>query len=173
MKKFLYKTLLFSAPVLLLFLAIELFVVFKPNSFNTKAKYIQNNLDVEAVFLGSSHTQNGINPEFMHLKTANLAYGGQDYALDSALFFKYASKLQDLKYVFLEMDYHSLEHTNLTNYFKRIDNLSGQITRVQLELNEMQCNAIYTCHFLVELMITILLRYSSLYEHQTCREDNN
>ncbi len=118
MRKFIYKTLLFTLPVLLLFLAIELFIVFKPNSFNTKAKYIQNNLDVEAVFLGSSHTQNGINPEFMSLKTVNLAYGGQDYTLDSTLFFHYASKLPNLKYVFLEMDYHSLEHTNLANYFR-------------------------------------------------------
>lgn len=118
MKKFISNIVFFLVPVILFCIGIELFIVFKTNSFNTKANFIQKNTNVEVLFLGSSHTQNAVNPEFMSRKTANLAYGGQDYKLDSAVFFRYVSELKNLKYVFLEVDYHSLDRENESYYFK-------------------------------------------------------
>ena len=104
MKKFISKLFRFSLPFIifsLICLVIHLFIILSSNTFNLKAKYIKENPDVEILFLGSSHTQNGINPEFINKKTANLAYGGQDYFYDYELFFKFAPKLKKLKYIIL------------------------------------------------------------------------
>lgn len=118
MKKFIKKALVFISPIFIIILFLEVILVPLKNTFNLKAKYIQNNMDVECLFLGSSHTQNDINPEYLSIKSANLAYGGQDYKLDSALFFRYINDLHNLKYVVLEVDYHSLEQNNKDDYFR-------------------------------------------------------
>lgn len=118
MKLFVKKVLFWFLPVALLYLAAEVYISVYPNNFNTRAAYIQNNADVSAVFFGSSHTQYGLNPEFLEAKTANLAYSGQDYQIDNALFFKYVPRLRKLKYVFLEFDYFSLEEKIPHQFFK-------------------------------------------------------
>lgn len=118
MKKYIKKSLFFISPIFIIILLSEIILVPLKNTFNSKAKYIQNNNGIECLFLGSSHTQNDINPGYLSIKSANLAYGGQDYKLDSALFFRYIDDLQDIKYVVLEVDYHSLEQNNTENYFR-------------------------------------------------------
>jgi len=119
MKSFLVKLLLFVLPFLIGFVALELFIRYSDNAFNLKAKYIKNNEpQIEMLVLGSSHNQNAINPQFIDLKTANIAYGGQDVYLDSALFFHFANRLKQLKVVVLELDYHSLEEFNGQDYFR-------------------------------------------------------
>jgi hypothetical protein len=118
MKKFIYNLFRFSLPFIVFSFAIHMFIIWYPNSFNLKANFIKNNPNVEVLFLGSSHTQNGINPEYISKKTANLAYGGQDYAFDYKLFFKLAPKLEKLKYLFFEVDYQSLEFNQPSTYFR-------------------------------------------------------
>lgn len=117
MNKFIGKIFLFLLPIVLLGLAVELFIVYTPSAFNNKAHFLKNNKDIQCLFLGSSHTQNAINPEYLHLKSANMAYGGQDYQLDSALFFNYIKSLPHLKYLFIEVDYFSLEEKQPKDYF--------------------------------------------------------
>lgn len=118
MKKFIYNLFRFSLPFIVFSFAIHMFIIWYPNTFNLKANFIKNNPNVEVLFLGSSHTQNGVNPDYINKKSANLAYGGQDYLYDYELFFKLAPKMKKLKYLFFEVDYQSLEFNQPSTYFR-------------------------------------------------------
>ncbi|RYE23728.1 MAG: hypothetical protein EOP51_09650 [Sphingobacteriales bacterium] len=119
MRKFLSSFSLFLVPVLLLLAAIELYVIYYPSTFNRKADDLHANLKTtELLVLGSSHNQNALNPEFLHLKTVNLANASQDIQIDSALFFKYVPKMPKLKMVILELDYFTLEEKNDAENFR-------------------------------------------------------
>lgn len=108
-----------SIPVVFICVLIELTILWYPNSFNLKAKHLNSNTaKIECLFLGSSHTQNAINPKLINIKSANLAYGSQDYQLDNALFFQYVDRLESLEKLFIEVDYHSLEKKNTADYFR-------------------------------------------------------
>lgn len=108
----------FSSILLILVLSVEFYILYHPNSFSVKAMYLKKNTDINVLFLGSSHVQNGVNPKYVDLKAANLAYGSQDIQLNSALFFKNVKKLARLKILVLELDYHTLEEKNPRNYFR-------------------------------------------------------
>ena len=119
MKKFIKKTILISLPIIFIGMFIKIFISYYPNTFNTKANYLNSNLEnIEILFLGSSHTQNGVNPKFIDISSANIAYGSQDYQLNSAIYFKYISRLKKLKKLIIELDYHSLEQKNNADYFR-------------------------------------------------------
>ncbi len=119
MKKFLLSFLKFIFPFLLLLVAIELYVLYYPSTFNRKAHYLHANAaTAEMMVLGSSHNQNALNPEFLELKTVNLANASQDVQIDSALFFKYAPGMKALKAVILELDYFTLEEKNDAENFR-------------------------------------------------------
>src|SRR5690554_2317195 len=119
MKRFLRKTLIISLPIIVVTGLVELFITYYPNTFNTKANYLNSHLDkIEILFLGSSHTQNGINPEFIDTPSANVAYSGQDYLIDNAIFFQYIDQLRNLNKIVIEMDYLSLEEKNEPDYFR-------------------------------------------------------
>lgn len=105
-------------PFVVFTLAAEICIVCTPNAFNQKAAYLKNNKDIEFLLLGSSHTADAVNPADLPVKSANLASAGQDYQLDSALFFKYIPQLTHLKYVLLEVDYHSLEYKNAKDDYR-------------------------------------------------------
>lgn len=119
MKKFLLSFLKFVVPFLLLVVAIELYVLYYPSTFNRKANYLHaNSGTAEMLVLGSSHNQNALNPEYLTLKTINLANASQDVQIDSALFFKYAPQMKSLKAVILELDYFTLEEKNDKENFR-------------------------------------------------------
>ncbi len=118
MHRFIFKLFVFLLPIIVSFVALEIFLFKYPNTFNTKAFHLKENLDIETLFLGSSHSQNAINPVSIISKSANLAYGSQDYQLDSAIFFKHINKLKNLKHLFIEVDYHSLEDMRSKSYFR-------------------------------------------------------
>jgi len=116
--KFIFKILILLVPVVGFYLIVDCIIINSKTAFNIKSKYIKNNSDVKCLFLGSSHTQNGVNPDFIKIKTANLAYSSQDVNIDYHLFEKYISKLKDLKYIVLEMDYHTLYRRHDKNFFR-------------------------------------------------------
>ena len=119
MKRFLLTFIKFVLPVFLLLLAVEIYVVYYPSTFNRKANYLHHHLEsTEALVLGSSHSQNSLNPEWLHLKTVNLANPSQDVQIDSALLFKYVPKMKALKLVVLELDYFTLEEKNDKENFR-------------------------------------------------------
>jgi hypothetical protein len=115
---FLKKSLWFIVPPLLLLAGIEWYLAGYPSTFNIKAKFIHANKQfVEAIVLGSSHNQMAVNPELIPATlTANLAMAGQDLQLDSCLLARYLPEMPGLKYCFLEVSYHSLEHANEAEY---------------------------------------------------------
>ena len=119
MKAFALNLFKFSLPVIIVMVSVEVFLSVEPGIFKVKSDYIHQNLDSIAVLvLGSSHTKDAINPELIALKTANLAYGGQSLHLDSKLLFTFINKLPNLKVVFIELNYHSLEYDNDENNWR-------------------------------------------------------
>lgn len=112
--QFVKKVLLFILPFIVIYLAIYAYALFYPSVFKTKADYIKaNKADIEVLFIGSSHTQYGINPRLIEPKDGkvmNIAYGGQTIKLNQMLLEKFADEMPKLKYLFIEMDYFSLEH---------------------------------------------------------------
>lgn len=103
---------------LLLAGSAESFIRLYPNAFSSKAAYIKNHSEVEVLILGSSHSQQAINPEFLTVKASNLAYNGQDLAINTAMFYHYVEDLPFLRYLIVEMDYHTLEFRQPKDYFR-------------------------------------------------------
>lgn len=110
MNKFCKRTLILCIPIFIGILSLHLYIDFLPAMFRNKAHFIeQNKNDIEALFLGSSHTQEAINPLWMKNKCSNLAYNSQDVVANCMLFDKYVDELPNLKFVFFEFEYFTLE----------------------------------------------------------------
>lgn len=120
MSKFLYKFLYFLIiPLAFLFITLELILHINPNTFNKKAEFLKNNKkDIQVLFLGSSHTQDGINPIYMTLKSSNLGYGSQDYEIDLNLLNNYINELPNLKYIIEEVDFIDFYKERNPDYFR-------------------------------------------------------
>ncbi|MBT3589724.1 MAG: hypothetical protein HOB99_00140 [Candidatus Marinimicrobia bacterium] len=117
--KFILRAVIFFLPIILLIIAIELYITYGESSFANKANHLKDNLgNIEILILGSSRTQNSINPELLSMKSANLAYANQDYMINAAIFSHYVDKLEKLRYVILELDYLSLLHGTKSDYFR-------------------------------------------------------
>ena len=119
MNTFLKKTVYFILPIALLLLGIEFYFRTQDHPFKLKADFQTENLnEIENLFLGTSHTQNGINPEFFKRKTSNLGFASQDIQLDLALFNAFAPKMRKLKSVIIELDYHRFDEENGKDYYR-------------------------------------------------------
>jgi hypothetical protein len=70
-------------------------------------KFKESIKTTEAIFLGSSHIERGINPKFIDVPAYNLAYGSQDFYYDYMIVRKYMSSMPKLKYVVLGVSYFS------------------------------------------------------------------
>lgn len=124
MKKFILNIFKFSSvfilPVILFFIYAEIFLSSYPTIFKLKADYLNSNRsNIEILTLGSSHNKDAFNPEYItNYKMANIAFDGQDFKIDSALFSNFIKKMPNLKAVVFELSYHSLEHRNEEDYFR-------------------------------------------------------
>lgn len=119
MKKFILHCSYFLIPAIVIFLSLEVYLTFSINTFNQKANFLKQNLsEIEVLVLGTSHHQNAINPKYISLKTANMAYGGQDKRSDAEILFKYAEKMPNLKILVLETDYITYNIKTASNYFR-------------------------------------------------------
>lgn len=119
MKNFLFKISYFIFPILILFFGIEIYFRNTPNAFIEKANHFNKNIDkIEVLILGTSHSQNGINPAYIEIPASNLANGSQDIKIDSALFFSEAKKMKKLKTVILELDYHRMDIENSKDFYR-------------------------------------------------------
>lgn len=89
------------------------------SAFGKKHAFITKNKgNIEVLVLGTSHGQEGINPQYFDATCANMAFSGQDLKLDSLLLERYIKDLPRLKYVILEMSYHSLEQRHSKKYHR-------------------------------------------------------
>ena len=119
MKRFINKITILFLPLVMSLILVESYIVYHPNSFNTKAHFLNSNLEnIEFLFFGSSHTDGNVNPKYISNSSANIAHGSQDIQLDSALFFKYSKRLKKLKKVIIELDYHTLEAKHNPDFYR-------------------------------------------------------
>ena len=103
MTKFIKNISVFIAPILVLFFLNEYYCRTQ-TTFGIKRKYIENNINsIKVLILGSSHSQNGLNPEFIKYKSSNLAFGGQEISIDYFLLDKYIDQMHNLKTVIFEV----------------------------------------------------------------------
>jgi len=114
LKKIFFLLLPFS-----LIIVMEITFEFYPHTYNTKAKHLHNSMEeISILFIGTSHTQNAINPEYIDQEAANLGFAGQDLQTSYALLENYIPKLSNLKYLGIEISYHSLELKNRPDYWR-------------------------------------------------------
>jgi len=124
MKAFIIRLGKFCFPFVIILTAIlvlfELLLVNKQSSFQLKSSsYLKYANKTELVVFGSSHNQSAVNPYFIDsYKSVNLAFGGQDPSIDSALLDKCIRELPKLKIAVFDLYYHSLDHRNGSNYFR-------------------------------------------------------
>jgi hypothetical protein len=106
MKKFIQYLILFNIPIVFFLVLVELYCRTQ-TTFALNKNYLENNLgNIETLILGSSHSQNGINPEFLKSKSCNLAFGGQPISIDYFLLDKYVLQMKNLKTIFFEVSPH-------------------------------------------------------------------
>jgi len=118
-RRFSVKFFVFVLPVLALLVAIELFFRQMENPFKTKAEYFAANKSrIEVLFFGSSHTQNGVNPEFFAKPSCNLGFASQDIKADSSLFFHNVRQMPRLRTVIYELEYHRMDLENGPDYVR-------------------------------------------------------
>lgn len=109
---------LFLLPILVGLTAAETYLR-QNNAFHNKAQYFkQHQNEFEVMFLGSSHTYRAINPEEMKVSALNMANGGSALNLDYKMAKHFIPKLPNLKVLFLELSYQSLERSQGEDYLK-------------------------------------------------------
>lgn len=109
MKKFLIRLFLFSLPVIVVIVAMEIMLRNIPNDYSLKKSYLgANAAKVEVLCLGSSHGYYNINPEYFNRPGFNAAHIAQSLNYDLAILKDYESRLVHLKYIVLPVSYFSL-----------------------------------------------------------------
>ena len=109
MNKFIKRTLLFSAPVIISMLIMEVLLRRIPNDYSYKKNYLEKHSnEIETLFLGSSHAYYAINPDYMHSKSFNVAYVSQSLDYDIEILKKYEKQMDKLKYIVVPIDYSTL-----------------------------------------------------------------
>lgn len=110
MKNYLSNLFGFICALLLAMLVLEIILNTFPSEFKMKSNYLERNKDdVNVLFLGSSHTQKAVNPEYISHKAINLAHVGQSLDTDLYLLKKMIKELNQLQLVVIELSYHILE----------------------------------------------------------------
>lgn len=80
-----------------------------PNDYNFKKNYLMNNSNnISKLFLGSSHTYYGINPDFISGNAFNASHISQSIDIDYEIIKKYKNNWSELKYIIIPIDYFTL-----------------------------------------------------------------
>lgn len=108
MKRFYWSVLLFVLPIVAFLGGAEYMVRQIPNEYKYKDDWMEKHAEeVEILVLGNSHTQTGINPDFIVGKAFNLSISGQDYVYSHFLFFKWANRLINCHTLIMPVSYFS------------------------------------------------------------------
>jgi hypothetical protein len=103
---FIKKLIIFSLPVLLVFVIAEILLSIMPNDLSYKKQLLHEKADsIEILILGGSHTYYDLVPKQLNDKTFNMAYVSQSLELDYLLLNKYIDDLPRLKEVVLMVAY--------------------------------------------------------------------
>ena len=116
MTRFVLKVIQFIFPLLVIAIMLEVLTRHLPaDSYQIARKYIDENKDsIEMIILGTSHNTSGVNPNFINVKSVNLANGSQPLEYDHFFIQKYVEELPNLKYILLEYSFHSLYYNPLS-----------------------------------------------------------
>lgn len=113
MKRFLLYLFIFSLPILLFLVSVELLVHTIPNSYSYKYNYIKKNGgNVEVLSLGHSQLYDGFMPEAFSLQAFNLSNSAQSYREDYYLLKDLLPYSPNVKYVILPIGYMNVVKTN-------------------------------------------------------------
>ena len=114
---------LFLIPILLFLTVVEYKLYHIPNTYNTKRKYFEKQLDsIEVLTLGASTILRGVNPKYFSYKGFNLANVNQTLDVNEILTEKYLLQMKKLKMVILDIDY-----VTLYLYLRDIKDRGGSI----------------------------------------------
>jgi len=109
-KKIILQVLMFSSPLLVLWLVLEYHAWKQQNSYTLRlSEYLESRDRAEVLVLGSSHAL-GVNATLMGVSALNLANVSQSLGVDRALFLKLSPSLPKLKLVILPISYFSLRY---------------------------------------------------------------
>lgn len=106
MRKFIVKIILFTIIIIAIAICLECYIRTIPNTYSYKHKWIKQHKDsIECLITGSSHAQNGINPDCLSLKAFNIGMSSQNLTYDKALLDNYVPMCSNLKSVILTISY--------------------------------------------------------------------
>jgi len=109
MKKFIFKTSLFSLPIIILAFFIDYSLKQIPNDYSHKKKYLdQHSQKIQVLIFGDSQTYYGINPVYFSKKTFNASHRSQTLNFDYEVFKKFQNNLDSLEILILSVSYFSL-----------------------------------------------------------------
>lgn len=109
MQRFAFRLLIFLLPVLVPLTAIEFILHSSQNSYSLKRKLMDSAAATSEVWIGgTSHTECGLNPDFIHKKSINIAEAQQTYYFDNQIIERYLEQASALRLVILPLDYFSL-----------------------------------------------------------------
>lgn len=111
MKSILKKLFIFILPIIVLCIFFEIKVRNVINSVNKKKVLLNQQKDeIEILVFGSSYAYAGINPDFINLRTFNLANTAQDLYYDYELLKNVINMLPKLKMIIISISYQSFEY---------------------------------------------------------------
>ncbi|WP_373524254.1 hypothetical protein [Aquiflexum sp.] len=108
MKKGILHLMIFSIPVFLGLVVIEMALRNVPNTYKLKNDYlIENSNEIEVLILGNSQTFYGLDPQFISAKAFNAAHISQLFSQDKQLWEKYFPNMPKLKYLVISFSIQS------------------------------------------------------------------
>lgn len=133
MKQFLITLSKFSALLLVMLVAIEVGLLYRPNIYSYKRQYVEDHQkDIKVLLLGSSHIEEGVNPALLGEGAFNLAISARLNEYDAALAEKYVPGMENLEAVVMHMDYSTF--------------LFGRLKHNEHEVNTGAFSLMGTCH---------------------------
>lgn len=116
MKKFITYLIYFAMPFVVLFCCFEIYLRQIDTTYTEKEKGIlKNQKKVKVLILGNSRAALGFDPNQLDLYAYNLANVAQPFYYDKRITLKYLDKLTNLKYVFITLDYSSLDYSRMNS----------------------------------------------------------
>ena len=133
MKQFLITLSKFGALLLVMLIAIEVGLLYRPNVYSYKRQYVEEHQkDIKVLLLGSSHVEEGINPALLGEGAFNMAISARLNEYDAAIAEKYVPGMDSLEAVIMHMDYSTF--------------LFGRLKHNEQEVNTGAFSLMGTCH---------------------------
>ncbi len=109
-RKFIFTGLIFTLPVLIIMILIEVLLPQLDFAEKIKNQYLQDNsCEIEILFFGSSQVERAINPEYISKPSINLANSSQRLFEDFELLKRFNNDLPNLKAIVIEITFDKLE----------------------------------------------------------------